>query len=504
MMSDNRLHPDCTNVRVSKALLALLLPTLLIVFLLCGLGQGARARSARLAGVNLVPNPGFETPSPASWQCEGSSLPTCGCPWSSDFYTGAHSAEVWGTTNWCNVQWESYSFTANVDSRYVFSGWIKATNLSDEAFLTLAFYSPPCTGDPTAVFTSSIVTDSSSWTQVLGSGVAPQGAQCARIQCKFTGRGTAWFAEIYAGLDEIPTLTVSKSDAPDPVKPGQNLVYTITYGNIGHVTATDVVITETYDRDVSFRGADPAPISGGDNRVWKVDALGPGVGGSIAVTVQVTSTAVGVLTNCVEIGCKQRDSVSTCITTTVPPPSTTVYLPLILKDFRVLCNGGFETGDFACWAHGGELDQSVRCGTAYVYEGNCAALLGNPDYPCGDGVPIGTAWISQTFSVPSCPKPVLSFRYRIYSNDKLKPSGDKWDSFDVYVNTTLILREGNRIWDMADCYRDPWDSTWVGVSYSLGAYKGQSIQVSFHNASREDRYYNTWTYVDQVDVACKP
>ena len=504
MMSDNRLYPDRTNVRVPKVLLALLLPMLLIAFLLCGLSQGIQARSARLAGVNLVPNPGFETPSPASWQCEGSSPPTCGCDWSSEFYSGSHSARVWGTANWCAVQWESYTFTVNADSRYVFSGWIKAANLSDKAFLTLAFYSPPCTGNPTAVFTSSIVTGSSTWTQVLGSGVAPHGAQCARIHCKFTGRGTAaWFDEIFAGLDEIPTLTVSKSDVPDPVKPGQNLVYTITYGNIGHVTATDVVITETYDKNVSFRDADPNPVSGSDNRVWKVDALGPGVGGSIVITVQVASTAVGVLTNCVEIGCRQPDPVSTCITTVVPS-STTVYLPLILKDFRVLCNGGFETGDFTCWVHGGELDQSIRCPPPDVVEGNCAALLGNPDYPCGYGVPVGTAWISQTFSVPSCPKPVLSFEYRIFSNDKWKPSSEEWDSFDVYVNNTLILSEGNKLWDKADCYRAPWDSTWRSVSYSLSAYKGQNIQVSFHNVNRKDRYYNTWTYVDQVAVTCEP
>jgi len=503
-MSNNRLHQDRTSVRVSKILLTLLPPMLLIAFLLCGLSRRSQADPTRWAGVNLVCNPGFETPIPDSWQCEGASPPTCGGDWSSEFYSGSHSARVWGTANWCTVQWKSCTFTVNADNRYVFSGWVKAANLSDKAFLTLAFYSPPCTGNPTAVFTSSIVTGSSTWTEVLGSGVAPQGAQCARIQCKFTGRGTTWFDGIYAGLDEIPTLTVSKSDAPDPVKSGQNLFYMITYGNTGYVTATDVVITETYDRNVSFRGADPDPVSGGDNRVWKVDALGPGVGGSIAVTVQVASTAVGVLTNCVEIGCKQRDSVSTCITTTVTPPSTTVYLPLILKDFRVLCNGGFETGDFACWAHGGELDQSVRCGTAYVYEGNCAALLGNPNYPCGDGVPIGTAWVSQTFSVPSCPKPVLSFEYRIFSNDKLKLSGDKWDSFDVYINNTLILRDGNIQWLKANCYIDPWDSTWKPFSYSLSAYKGQNIRVSFHNANREDRYYNTWTYVDQVDVACEP
>jgi len=178
-----------------------------------------------------------------------------------------------------------------------------------------------------------------------------------------------------------------------------------------------------------------------------------------------------------------------------------LYLPLVAKCYcPPFCNGDFETSNFTCWTHGGELDQSVQ--SEIAYEGDYAALLGNPNYPCKKGVLLGEAWIKQTFSVPSCPKPELSFKYRIFSNDRL--SDDKWDSFDVYINDTLILRDGNTDWNQASCDREPWDSGWKDFSYDLSAYKGQCIQVSFHNVSRADHWYNTWTYVDPIEVACKP
>src|SRR5262249_30634850 len=38
---------------------------------------------------------------------------------------------------------------------------------------------------------------------------------------------------IFYGIPGAPDLTISKTVNPDPVQPGQNLTYTITYGNTG-------------------------------------------------------------------------------------------------------------------------------------------------------------------------------------------------------------------------------------------------------------------------------
>ncbi len=505
-MKNNEFEENRVVARLSKVLPVLLLPALLLVFLLCGLSRRTQAGPTRPTGVNLVPNPGFETPSPAYWEDGGSSSPFCGRNWVGDIsHSGDHSVRIWGSASFCTGWWRCDHFTVSAGLPYTFSGWIKTNNLSDEAFLTLAFYTSTSSVDPIAEYTSSQVIGSSDWITATGSAIAPTGVYSARVYCKLSGTGTAWFDDIDARA--IPTVTpilvIDKSGAPDPVEPGQSLVYTITYSNTGNGDATQVVITETYDVNVESDAADPPPNR--DDRVWEVGTLGSHDSDFIVITVTVSNSLTDglILWNRVEMGCSETDSVTDAITTTIDnPPPPDLYLPLVLKNFDPFCNGGFKTGDFTCWTHGGDLDQSVQ--SEIVYEGNYAALLGNPGYKCRNGVPIGEAAMTQTFSVPSCPDPVLSFKYRIFSNDVL--SDIKYDSFDVYVNDTLVLRDGNTDtdWEQADCDREPWDSGWKGFSYGLSAYKGQNIQVSFHDVNRVDRYYNTWTYVDQVEVICQP
>jgi len=166
----------------------------------------------------------------------------------------------------------------------------------------------------------------------------------------------------------------------------------------------------------------------------------------------------------------------------------------------MFCNGDLEaSGDFICWTHGGELDQSVQ--SEIAYEGDYAGVLGNPGYLCWGGVPLGSAWMYQAFSVPSCSIPMLSFKYRVFSEDMLQ--SDKWDSFDVYIDDTLVLRSGNTSERQAGCEGIPWDSGWELFLYDLSPYSGQDILLSFHNVSRADSWYNTWAYVDQIEISCE-
>jgi uncharacterized repeat protein (TIGR01451 family) len=58
-------------------------------------------------------------------------------------------------------------------------------------------------------------------------------------------------------------LSIKKSDNPDPVLAGGTLNYSIRVNNTGSVTATNVTMTETYDGNVAFASAVPAPSSGG-------------------------------------------------------------------------------------------------------------------------------------------------------------------------------------------------------------------------------------------------
>jgi hypothetical protein len=152
-------------------------------------------------------------------------------------------------------------------------------------------------------------------------------------------------------------------------------------------------------------------------------------------------------------------------------------------------NGNFERR-LECWQSGGELAQSVGC------EGNqCYAVLGSPDYKCEGGVPVGEAWIRQSFQVPETVSPTLSLRYRIFSYDL-----NEYDFFQVDVNGQPVGQYGNTDWEKSDCERGVWDSGWRFAEFDLSAYSGQTITLTLHNINSTHEWWNTWTYVDDVDI----
>jgi uncharacterized repeat protein (TIGR01451 family) len=99
-----------------------------------------------------------------------------------------------------------------------------------------------------------------------------------------------------------PTATKT---GPDFVELGQLLTYTLIVTNPGDLPLYNIVVTETYDANTSFYGADPLPTSGDD--VWSFAQLGPNGVQRITITVQVTSTVADytVLTNTVQIRADQ-------------------------------------------------------------------------------------------------------------------------------------------------------------------------------------------------------
>jgi len=154
-------------------------------------------------------------------------------------------------------------------------------------------------------------------------------------------------------------------------------------------------------------------------------------------------------------------------------------------------NGDFERR-FECWQSGGQLAQSVRC-----EEGQCYAVLGSPDYKCEGGVPMGEAWIMQSFQVSAtiAASPTLSLRYRVFSYDL-----DTQDWFQVQINGDLIGQFGNPSGNVPSCDLGPWDSGWQTVEFDLGRYKGQSVEVLLSNVNGKYEWWNTWTYVDDVRI----
>jgi uncharacterized repeat protein (TIGR01451 family) len=148
----------------------------------------------------------------------------------------------------------------------------------------------------------------------------------ANITCD---QGSQDDSELTTVASSSPALSIVKTADIDPIQPGDTLEYTIVFENTGTQVATNVVITETYDPNVTFLSSTPVPDGGTDN-TWTWGPLSPFDGPqTIVVYVTVNSPLVDgtVLENHVSINSDEQisddDSEQTTVTTPVVPPPPT-------------------------------------------------------------------------------------------------------------------------------------------------------------------------------------
>jgi len=93
-------------------------------------------------------------------------------------------------------------------------------------------------------------------------------------------------------------LSVTKTDSPDPVRVGGHLTYTLVVTNSGPETATDVTLTDTLPRTMrvvsTSTAAGSCAVAG---PVVTCNLANIAVGASVTVTIRVTPTRSGSLTN---------------------------------------------------------------------------------------------------------------------------------------------------------------------------------------------------------------
>jgi uncharacterized repeat protein (TIGR01451 family) len=122
------------------------------------------------------------------------------------------------------------------------------------------------------------------------------------------GSLTGWSLNIQTTIpaDPVAELAVSGSSAPNPAFVGQNYTYLITVTNLGPATANNLKLTSRLPAPVSLVTSTPAVTSATGNEVmFSLGSLA--AGSSLTVSMQVTSSSAGSLTNIVSVLADELD-----------------------------------------------------------------------------------------------------------------------------------------------------------------------------------------------------
>lgn len=188
---------------------------------------------------------------------------------------------------------------------------------------------------------------------------------------------------------------------------------------------------------------------------------------------------------------------------------------LVYATVETVLNGHFDTGNFTDWTASGLLFKAVVPMTGPSGGNVLGARLGSEEYgpslTAPGQVPVDSATISQTLRVPDLSqvaRPTLSFWYRVFTYDVMYSERLQRyvDTFEVTLNDltgqprALLVRDGNP----TRTYKVLYDTGWKQVLVDLHAYAGQTVQLVLANYNRHDNLFNTWSYVDDIQVGDWP
>jgi len=174
----------------------------------------------------------------------------------------------------------------------------------------------------------------------------------------------------------------------------------------------------------------------------------------------------------------------------------------ISDDILLFKNGDFSQPNLAEWSR----DPASKLGMAPAVDpasGSPSGLLGDPNYICLGGVPVGYAGLSQSFTMPNVPsgrsRLVLEFSYHIYTQDRNMKLDDEYDRFDVLLNATRVFSDMNQTAPATEeCIVH--DLGRKVASVSVVGNPGDNINVTFRVRNLYDTSYNTYVYVDDVHL----
>ncbi|MDY6986724.1 MAG: hypothetical protein SWQ30_01600, partial [Thermodesulfobacteriota bacterium] len=123
-------------------------------------------------------------------------------------------------------------------------------------------------------------------------------------------------------VNSRPSLTIEKTDDPDPVIAGNELTYTMSVSNVGGSTAHSVILTDTYPPETTY-------VSGGDSHnastrtvSWNAFDIAAGASTDFTLTVKVIpTTSDTTITNTATVDSDETDPVTDDEDTEVNSPA---------------------------------------------------------------------------------------------------------------------------------------------------------------------------------------
>ena len=141
---------------------------------------------------------------------------------------------------------------------------------------------------------------------------------------------------IQGAVGSGPALELTKTASRNPVEPGDTLVYTIKYKNVGNSPATSVILEDDLPPGVSVISSTQGGVESGGKVIWNLGSLPAGASGTGAITVAINTSVTdgAILHNAATIDSNETHPVSTQKSVTVlgtpsPLPSTSKPIPIL-------------------------------------------------------------------------------------------------------------------------------------------------------------------------------
>jgi len=105
----------------------------------------------------------------------------------------------------------------------------------------------------------------------------------------------------------LPSLSIVKTDSPDPVYVNNPVIYTIAVTNDGSAALTDLIIKDPVPANTTFISADGTGTLSGSMVIWNIPSLAAGTTQTVNMTVQVNADVVegSVIQNTAEVIAKE-------------------------------------------------------------------------------------------------------------------------------------------------------------------------------------------------------